>query len=147
MKYIFLENKVKVVIPQKFIESQIVDTNENLEFAKLEKSWFTKKKTASYKAYIFDLNSSSDIVNVTNTLSREFVDIEGLTPINERKVLINNNKKAGVQEFSDGKTYICVFCAKYTEDKYLFFRFQCPEKQKSKYIDGLNESIKTLFVQ
>ncbi|MBT3303502.1 MAG: hypothetical protein HOG05_03425 [Bacteroidetes bacterium] len=147
VKYIFLENKVKVLIQQEFIEKQTVDSNDHLEFAKLEKSWSTKNNAASMKAYVFDFQSTSDVLTVTNTLSREFEDLHDLLAVKERKILINRNKKVGVQEFSNKKTYTCVFCTKLSENEFILFRFDCPEKQKNKYNDGLQESIKTLFIQ
>ena len=151
IKYIFLENRVKILVQKNFIEAQMKDSLINSQLAKHEKCWKTKNNAATLNAFTFEHESASDILVVTHSFWNEFSDSEIFTIKKERKANINNKKQIAVIELSaklKGKEkYSCIFCSSLENNEYIFFLFQCPEKRKNKYINGLNESIKTLFIQ
>jgi hypothetical protein len=147
IKYIFLKNQVKVVVQTTLIESQQTDTAYVIEQADLLKSWVAKNNTDRMDAYLFSSEEANDIVNATYVMLNNFPGLADKEAATEKKVILPRKRKAAVLEYKINKKYHLVFCTAIPETGYILFHFQCSEKNKRKYEDGLNESIQTLFIQ
>ena len=150
VKYIFLDNKVKVVVKKDFSVQAMPDKGavENRESLRY---WLTKNEKASLKLYMMHHQANGDIVRKVQDIWRLFPESEGQNEIKSKTIVINRNQKVGVMEYSatesSNQYFYCIFGVKFQDEDFLFFIFQCLTKDKDKYYPALQETIRTLTVQ
>ncbi|HPD65978.1 MAG TPA: hypothetical protein P5050_10305 [Bacteroidia bacterium] len=149
IKYVFLDNKVKITIPFQLEKKDVKDFQDR-EVLKLLKVWQTKKAETTLWAFLVDTkpaNASCDLIK--SYLDQISVFTENKSVRSSKTQLINNRQEVCVMEISESGEntsgqFMSIFGGKINDNQTIIFVFQCPEQKKKHYQPVVNGIIKSL---
>lgn len=149
IKYVFLDNQVKITIPVKF-EKKDPKEYQDKEVLKILKVWQTKGKDAILFAFEGNMVVTGDICDQLRQYLEKLADYTAEKSVrSNKKQFINDRQEICVMEITESgnnpdKKYMVVFGGKIKENQNIIFVFLCPEGKKKHYQPVINGIIKTL---
>jgi len=152
IKYIFLENKIKIVIPVK-LEKKDPSLFQEQEVVKILKAWQTKKAETTLFAFEVKTTNATDICKQTESTFSQFSFMTSDKSVRSTKTLfINNRQEVCLMEINStenntSKKYEVIFSSKTSENSLIVFYFSCPYEKKKHWQPIINGMIKDLTIQ
>jgi len=153
IKYIFLDNKVKIVIPVKLEKKDPVEF-QNKEVLKIIRVWQNKTMDATLVAFEATAQQGNELYQMTESTFGQLSFMTTDKTVRSHKTqFINNRQEVCVIEISSNdnnnpdKAYEVIFSSKVNENTIIIFYFQCPLKKKKQWQPIINGIIKNLTIQ
>ena len=151
IKYIFLENKVKIVIPVK-LEKKDPTLFQGQEVIKVLKAWQTKKADATLLAFEIKSEGQSDICKMTEASFSQLSFMTSDKSIRSTKTLfINNRQEVCLMEITSSNNtdmrYEVIFTTKTSNNSIILFYFNSAAEKKKHWQPIINGIIKDLTIQ